>query len=126
MMDLNLARTHKNEIFYQKLVEHYLGGTHKRMQCGVTDVTTDTCHAEVKRWESYKEAIGQLLCYNNEEPRQELHVYLFGKYEKKKEVVDILLSLNMRPFTFVIQDDRAHIIRLPAEEVVWEYTPTPT
>ena len=63
-LELQYYKNRKNEKFYQLLLENYLGGTHKTLSCGITDVTTDTCHAEIKEWSSWKEAIGQLTCYS--------------------------------------------------------------
>lgn len=69
----------QTEDVYQKILERHLGGTHQYLRIGVTDITTDMFHAEIKEWSCYKEAIGQLMCYNCEDPRLELRLYLFGK-----------------------------------------------
>jgi hypothetical protein len=113
-IQLDLLKTHKKEDFYQKIVEHHLGGTHKTLKCGITDVTTDTIHAEVKRWDSYKAGVGQLVCYNHEDPRSELHMYLFGPVSNKQtdNIVEKLKNMNIKPFTFDVQPDSASIVPL--------------
>jgi len=47
-LELQYYKNRKNEKFYQLLLENYLGRTHKTLSCGVTDITTDKCHAEIK------------------------------------------------------------------------------
>lgn len=43
-------------------------------------MTTDTAHIEVKRWENWKDALGQLIVYGDEMPREELIVYFYGDF----------------------------------------------
>jgi hypothetical protein len=50
-----ILKNKKDESFYQLIVEKYLGGTHSRNKNGITDVTTDKIHAEIKRWKFYKD-----------------------------------------------------------------------
>lgn len=46
----------KNEIYYQrKLLE-----THKKTTHGITDITTNNEHIEIKHWKNYKNALGQI------------------------------------------------------------------
>lgn len=96
----------KNESFYQAIVEQHLGGGHKKLLIGETDVTTETHHAEIKNWDCWKESVGQLTVYNNEDPKEHLHVYLFGKcsIEKRIRVVDALQKCKMNVFTFDEED----------------------
>lgn len=74
-----LSENKKNESFYQMIVEKYLGGTHKKLKCGITDVSTDAIHAEIKNYDRSDVCVGQLLRYNREDPKERLQVYLFGK-----------------------------------------------
>jgi hypothetical protein len=75
---VNALTTKRDEYFYQNWLERRLGGSHMKLQSGVTDITTDTCHAEIKEWKSWKAGVGQLLAYNSELRRQEVALYLFG------------------------------------------------
>jgi hypothetical protein len=101
----------RRENFYQSILEKIYHVTHKKLPCGETDITTDTFHAEIKEWNCYKEAIGQLVCYNSCDPRHELRVYLFGSYSKKMK--DIALGIfkmqGMRPFEFIEEEDLVYI-----------------
>jgi len=103
-------KTRRNEKFYQILVEEYLQGTHKRLKMGVTDVTTDTVHAEVKNWECFKEAIGQLVYYNSIDPREQLHIYFFGKVKPRdaEHIVRTLIKQNFIVHSF--QDTQDGIV----------------
>lgn len=77
-LQVAILKKQYKEDFFQKIVEKYLGGTHKKLAVGETDVTNDDTHAEIKKFEDYKEAIGKLMCYNNCDPKDNLHAYLFG------------------------------------------------
>lgn len=75
----------RNENYYQRFLERKLSATHKRTKFGITDITTDTEHIEIKHWRNYKAALGQLLSYNFKDNKN-LCVYFFGHTnEKQKE-----------------------------------------
>lgn len=113
----------KPEKYYQAILESYLGGTHKKLSCGITDITTNTCHAEVKEWNGWKEAIGQLICYNKAEPKQTLALYMFGKYTEscKRQAVNTALECNMNIHEFVEVEDRIVIKDLSNGEIVYSH-----
>jgi hypothetical protein len=69
----------KDERYYQEILERHLGGGHLYIKhVGITDVTTTTEHAEIKRWTQANHAVGQLLSYNAAVPREKLSLYFFG------------------------------------------------
>jgi hypothetical protein len=75
-----------DEQFFQRQLEFHLNGTHKNIPLvGITDISTDAFHVEVKNWTRWKEVIGQLLCYNQFQPRPELRAYFFGKLPSKAQ-----------------------------------------
>lgn len=124
-LELQYYKNRKNEKFYQLLLENYLGGTHKTLSCGVTDITTDKCHAEIKEWPSWKESIGQLTCYNITDPKETLEMYMFGKYTQKckDEAVKIATSCEINVYEFVDTDDGISIISLKSNEIIYNYKP---
>lgn len=67
----------KNEIYYQKFLERKLLATHKKTTHGITDITTNNEHIEIKHWKNYKNALGQLLSYNHNDNKS-LCAYFFG------------------------------------------------
>lgn len=95
-----ILKNRKTEDIYQTALEKYLHGTHKRLKCGITDITTSIFHAEIKEWQGWKGALGQLVSYNQEDPRQELRAYFFGKVNKKTKQValEVLEAVNIRAF----------------------------
>lgn len=113
----------RDEKFYQNILEKYLGGSHKTLSCGVTDVTTETCHAEIKEWKCWKEAIGQLTCYNAVDPKEKLEMYLFGKYRAscKDEVLKVASSCNIQLYEFGEENNIVKIFIYPSQESVFEY-----
>jgi hypothetical protein len=102
-LELMYYKMRRNETYYQKFLEIILGAGHKRLKCGETDITTDEYHAEIKEWKQYKGAIGQLLCYNKHDPRNELRLYLFGSYSesKKKSAHEDCKSFNILIYNMV-------------------------
>jgi hypothetical protein len=124
-LDLQYYKNRKNEKFYQLLLENYLGGTHKTLSCGITDITTDTCHVEIKEWPLWKEAIGQLTCYNAADPKDTLEMYMFGRYKQKckDESVKIATSCKINVYEFVETDDGISILSLKNNEIIYNYKP---
>ena len=86
------------ESYYQLHLENYLNGKHMRLKSGITDITNDDMHAEIKIWKDWSDAIGQLQRYCYHEHRKELRLYLFGEYTKKdkQDHIDVLISLNIK------------------------------
>lgn len=86
----------KYEIYYQRFLEKKLNATHKKTKYGITDLTTENQHIEIKHWKNYKNALGQLLSYNFDE-NKELYVYFFGQISecKKNSIVELYKSKNM-------------------------------
>jgi len=82
------------ERFYQRYLEKKYGASHMKGVFGITDVETEDLIIEIKRWNRYKEALGQLLSYtcrlhrlNNTAPKEAI-VYFFG--DKPKHVDNII------------------------------------
>lgn len=103
------------ESFYHRylLEHHFPNGSAQRLSSGITDITTDCQHIEVKRWPCWKDAIGQLLVYNGDDPKKELRVYLFGWYatERKQKAVLHFSRLNIRVFD-MFYDRSKHNVRI--------------
>lgn len=95
-------KTKRNEDFYQVIVENWLGGSHETLSVGVTDVTTDTVHAEIKSWKEWKYALGQLTAYQDDCPKEQLHVYLFGPYDEvwKQKAIKTFNNKGIQCFEF--------------------------
>lgn len=102
-LEKRIACLERSERFYQDVVEEYLGGTHKRLKYGITDVTNDRVHAEIKNWNSCHSAMGQLEFYNALDPKEELHIYLFGPIQKLKAriIIDLLIRKGYKVHTFI-------------------------
>ena len=65
---------------YQKLLEDRFQASHLHIPgVGITDITTDDTHIEIKRWSRYHEVPGQLAKYQHAIPRDKLAVYFFGR-----------------------------------------------
>lgn len=114
----------KNEEFYQMIVEKHLGGTHKRLECGITDITTSNIHAEVKCWDRFNDVYGQLIRYNNEDPKDRLQVYMFGTTTKKimKHAVAAMKSVNFEVYTFIHYETHVDIVKYETNEVVYTFS----
>lgn len=117
-LEVAALKERKNEKFYQECLETFKfpGSSHCRLSCGITDITTDVLHAEIKAFDCWKEAIGQLLAYNLEAPRDELHVYLFGGRTKsglcKQELSNMFQKLGIKAFELKSTADDFIIVHL--------------
>ena len=84
-----------NEDIFQKHLETILHGGHVDYGFfGISDITTDEFHAEIKSWKAWKNVIGQLTSYNHASPRGELRAYMYGVLpcKQKLEVIKLLLT----------------------------------
>lgn len=86
------------EIFYQKYLEKVYGASHKTNTFGVTDIETDDCIIEIKSWNNYKSALGQLLSYRHSN-KKHCKVYFFGDRPKKLDhIISIFNEYNIDVF----------------------------
>jgi predicted transposase YbfD/YdcC len=124
--DLLFYKNKKKEAFYQGILEKFLLGTHKKLASGITDVTTDACHAEIKEWSSYKEGIGQLMTYNICDPKERLEMYMFGNYSNncKDAAANIISACKINLYEFVHRDDGVDIVNYSDKSIVYSYLPT--
>lgn len=116
-------KTKRTEEFYQVVVENFLGGSHAYLSIGVTDVTNNDTHAEIKEWSSWKHALGQLIVYNTELPKEKLHLYLFGKYDERarQKAVKIITSKNIKCFDCKDDGSLVTIVDMATGKKVFTY-----
>jgi hypothetical protein len=74
----------KKEEFFQRHFEKVYGGKHHSNTFGVTDITTEEAHIEIKEWKKWKYAMGQILSYNHDNAKKMI-VLLFGKYNNNEK-----------------------------------------
>lgn len=112
----------KDKIYYQTILEELLQGTHKTLPVGITDITTDAFHSEIKQWKCWKEGVGQLISYNYSDPKS-LRLYLFGNYAKhnKALALDTIKSVNIRPYECIQIENGIQIKDLDTNEIVMEW-----
>ena len=112
------------EKYYQQVIEELLGGKHKILKSGITDVTNEDTHAEIKHWSKWKFLVGQLLSYNNCDCKANLHAYMFGNYPKENKIIalDVFEKYNIIPFEFInnSDSDKLLIVNLITKEIVYE------
>lgn len=116
-------KTHRTEDFYQVIVENWLGGTHRTNAAGVTDVTNDTTHAEIKVWKEWKYAMGQLMAYQTEDPKEHLYACFFGKYDNecKKKAIKVLNERGISCYEFAEKDGIVSVINTNSGDCVYDY-----
>lgn len=114
------------EDFYQKLLEKYFDASHMRYDGGISDITTDRFHGEIKHWNNWKQVPGQLQSANIRVPRDELRVFMFGNgsLQTKQHALDVFNSLQYEVYQLLhieedvyIQDmnDKTIMIKLERE-----------
>jgi hypothetical protein len=99
---LKSLETKRNEMYYQKFLEKQLGATHEQTKYGITDISTQDYHIEIKRWNDYKKALGQLLSYNYNKVKK-LAVYFFGnvKDEQKTNIMELFQKNDIEIYEFI-------------------------
>jgi hypothetical protein len=124
-LELQYYKNRKNELFYQLLLENYLGGTHKTVKNGITDITTDDTHAEIKEFKCWKEGVGQLVCYNAVDKKDNLCLYLFGKYSQtcKRIVFETCELCGIKTYYFEENENGISIIESSSKNVLHIFKP---
>ena len=110
------------EEIYQKALEKYLHGSHCKFKNGVSDVSNDKLHAEIKIVNSWKSALGQLLYYNYASPKDELHMYLFGKKPNNldlKELATFLKSYNVTLFYMELKNETINCTNVIDNNIIY-------
>lgn len=117
-------QTKRAEDFYQVIVENWLGGTYCTNAIGITDVTNDTIHAEVKGWKEWKYAMGQLMAYQTEDPKEHLYACMFGNYDNecKKKAIKVLNERGISCYEFAERDGIVFVVSIADGNPVFEYS----
>lgn len=90
--ELAILKESKSEIYYQRFLEKQLGASHKVTKYGITDITTDSEHIEIKHWKHFKACLGQLKSYNHGDSKQLIAALYGDEYKKKQDVIDLFHS----------------------------------
>jgi hypothetical protein len=122
-MQLQLLQVKKNEDFYQDILEKYFKATHKRLAIGITDITTEDTHIEIKRWSCWREAFAQLILYNSHDPKEKLYACFFGEFAQPAKTLAIASLKQQNIICFELQNtqDVIHMVNLEdnTKQVVW-------
>jgi hypothetical protein len=122
--DSNKIVNTEKEKYYQEIIEELLCGKHKILKSGITDVTNEDTHAEIKHWSNWKFLVGQLLSYNNCDYKLNLHAYMFGNYSEQNKMIalDVFQKYGITPFEFVNNYDlgKLLIVNLITKKIVYE------
>ena len=98
----------KDEKYYQNILEKTLGARRLHIKgLGITDLTTEDAHIEIKKWNRFHEVVGQLEKYNLRAPRKYKRVYFFGPSPTKTQLENVhnLMEANgIEMFSFDDQD----------------------
>jgi hypothetical protein len=120
---LHILQSKKNEDFYQDILEKYFKATHKKLAIGITDITTEDTHIEIKRWSCWREAFAQLILYNSFDPKEKLHACFFGEYAQPAKALAIASLKQQNILCFELQNtqDAIHMVNLEdqSKQVVW-------
>lgn len=81
-------RENKKEIYYQRFLEKHFQASHRVTKYGITDITTDLHHVEIKIWKNYKACLGQLQSYNHVDKRSLIAAF-YGDYADKDKVIEL-------------------------------------
>lgn len=94
------------ERFYQKVFESYFNGGHLELFSGITDITTNDSHIEIKELKRWKDGVGQLVIYNAELPKSQRKLIMFGtRFENYYAIAELICRVNIQPFYCCIKDN---------------------
>lgn len=86
--ELENLKDQKKELYYQRFLEKHFQASHKVTKYGITDITTEEFHIEIKQWRNFKNCLGQLRCYNHGDNKGLIAAF-FGDYKDKQKVIDL-------------------------------------
>ncbi len=89
--EIAILKESKYEVYYQRFLEKTLGASHKVTKYGITDITTDYHHIEIKQWRHFKNCLGQLKSYNHGD-NKELIAAFYGEYKHKENIIELFHS----------------------------------
>jgi len=105
----------KHESHFQAILQKKFSAEHKHIVgVGVTDITTDDAHIEIKRWKHYDEVSGQLAKYQRALARPRRCVYFFGRMPNSKrlnEIFELMAEANIEVSWFDSEDDSIHHLK---------------
>jgi hypothetical protein len=88
MTQANRDRTRLSQSFYK--IKNKIGGMAEVVTpSGKIDLLTDTEVIEVKKFDEWKSALGQVLAYSAFFPSHTKHIHLFGTAQQLKKLSDI-------------------------------------
>ena len=103
---------------YQKHLTKLLKASHLKNKFGVTDITTDNCHIEIKTWSNYKNALGQLISYNLGNPKEKLVAAFFGNIIFKERAIELMHDNKIDVWELNIINNELFIEKHPYNTVV--------
>lgn len=125
---LHILQAKKNEDFYQSILEKHFKATHKKLPIGITDITTEDTHIEIKRWSCWREAFAQLILYNSHDPKEKLHACFFGEYTQpaKNLAIQALKQQNISCFELMQTDNTIYMVNLDdnSKEMIYVFNNT--
>lgn len=114
---MNIVRPEK---YYQKLLTAYYGHGHHRYKTGITDITTQRFHGEIKKWKCWKQTIGQLWTANLHEPRDDLRAFMFGQYKYKKYASQDMMHAGIQVYDIIhVADDYIYLLDMKTCEKIY-------
>jgi hypothetical protein len=95
--EINTELRLENQV--QPLIEREFQGRHIRVPGGIIDVFNDRMLCEIKRWDSWKEAIGQIIAYSATFPGHKKHIHFFHDPPSINMIIYIYLVLKKENIT---------------------------
>lgn len=119
-LEIAFLKNKKNEQFYQEIMERQFN---KTLNIGITDITTDDAHYEIKRWSCWKEALSQLQLYNDEDPKEHLYACFFETCtdNHKEKVQKCLNKYNIECLEFHQDESGINLYNLQDKTIVFTY-----
>lgn len=109
MTDINTLSDKEYEYVVQRKLEQQTGCGHASCPAGIIDILTPETIIEIKRWETWKTAQGQLLAYQDHFPNHNMRAHFFGKMPSDEMRVSIITALAKRRIAVTWEEEKQNI-----------------
>lgn len=105
------------EAHIQKKLEIETGGKHDKCANGIPDIVSDTQIIEIKEWNKYKDAFGQIEFYRRHYPDKQPRIHFFGEKIKNIETLRIIYEVANEKNILITEENSKNesILKTPLE-----------
>ena len=101
------------ECHVQEKLEKELGGKHHSCPSGVADVVTESELIEIKTWDNWKNALGQLIAYHVYFPDKNMRAHFFGTFPSIEKRIQIISQMTRNNIAVTWEKENTRVCSFP-------------